>query len=129
LVVGQWVYRHTDRRRFSTGYPAEPQYRDAAERKVSEIKQRLAQPESDLVTDIMEAYLVDLEARAVDKDRPRRTWAHTKPFFGALVPGDIGRTTRRDYTDFRRRKNISYTTINKELSYLRAGLRWDDKNF
>ncbi|MBF0251664.1 MAG: site-specific integrase [Alphaproteobacteria bacterium] len=55
-------------------------------------------------------------------------WKRLKPHFGHLRPDQINRMTCRAYTEDRRRAGVSDGTIIKELTTLRAALRWHDKN-
>lgn len=112
-------------RRFSTGYPAEPKYRGAAEQEAGKIVKRLKQPSTNLVADIMSAYLSDAEERNIHVDRQRYAWKALEPFFGQMTPDQIDRPASRKYAASR---NVSDGTINRELRTLRAALRWNDKN-
>lgn len=76
--------------------------------------------------DIMTAYLADREGRP-SHSRAVDAWKRLAPHFGHLRPADISRQTCREYVAMRSRRAKPGTII-KELSVLRAGLRWQDKN-
>lgn len=76
--------------------------------------------------DIMSAYLADREDRP-SYSRSLDAWKRLGPHFGNLRPGDIGRQTCREYASIRGRRAKPGTII-KELSVLRAALRWHDRN-
>lgn len=78
------------------------------------------------VAEIMQAYLEDRQGR---RSHPRAAdaWKRLGPHFGNLRPVDIGRPTCREYIAIRGRRAKPGTII-KELSVLRAGLRWHDRN-
>ena len=75
---------------------------------------------------IMTAYLADREGRP-SHSRSKDAWKRLAPHFGHLRPGDIGRQTCREYAAMRGRRAKAGTII-KELSVLRAALRWHDRN-
>lgn len=81
----------------------------------------------DTVTDIMDAYLID-KSNKPSHDRMKWAWERLKPFFGHLRPDQITRPKCREYTEKRRRRKRGDNTIRKELTTLRSGLRWHDKN-
>lgn len=76
--------------------------------------------------DIMKAYLADRQGRA-SHTRSADAWKRLEPHFGRLRPADIGRQTCREYAAMRARR-VKPGTIIKELSVLRAALRWHDKH-
>lgn len=78
------------------------------------------------VAEIMPAYLADREGR-VSHVRSVDAWKRLAPHFGHLRPQDIKRQTCREYAMMRGRR-VQAATIIKELSVLRAALRWQDKN-
>lgn len=78
------------------------------------------------VADIMKAYLADREGRP-SHSRAQDAWKRLQPTFGHLRPADIGRAVCREYAAIRGRR-VKPGTIIKELSVLRAALRWHDKN-
>lgn len=77
-------------------------------------------------SDIMAAYLADREGRP-SHSRSKDAWKRLLPHFGHLRPGDIGRQACREYAAMRGRRAKAGTII-KELSVLRAALRWHDRN-
>lgn len=80
----------------------------------------------ELVADIVPAYLEDRKGRA-SHSRSADAWKRLAPHFGHLRPADISRQTCREYAAMRSRR-VRPGTIIKELSVLRAALRWHDKN-
>jgi len=78
------------------------------------------------VADIMTAYLADREGKP---SHPRLcdAWKRLGPHFGHLRPAEVTRRVCQEYTAMRRRR-VKPGTVIKELSILRAGLRWHDRN-
>lgn len=76
--------------------------------------------------EIMTAYLADRKGRA-SHSRAVDAWKRLGPHFGNMRPADIGRQVCREYVAIRGRRAKPGTII-KELSVLRAALRWQDKN-
>lgn len=66
------------------------------------------------------------------KDKPRErasyAWKQLCNTFGHLRPDQVDRPLCRSYTTARLKDGASHGTIIKELSTLRAALRWHDKN-
>ena len=121
---GKWVIR-LDGNRYSTGYDASEENRDAAERKASAIAKALTfTPQGDKVGDIMRAYLNDKhdDADCVDPDRLSYAWKVLEPHFGDLMPEEVDRKRCRAY--HKARKGRRAGTINKELRTLRTALNW-----
>lgn len=77
------------------------------------------------IADLVPLYLADKEGRP-GTERGRYAWLQLKPVFGHLRPGQIDRPLCRAYIQKRRRANAADGTIIKELSVLRAALRWHD---
>lgn len=104
----------------------------AAERAASELRRQLARPVGETAGEIFKAYLADKavsERPLVDGgERPAHAWKALEPFFGALRPEEITRETSREYIKRRRGSGRADGTIRKEMSTLRAALRWHDKN-
>lgn len=92
-------------------------------------KQRLADfqniPVGEGVADIFAAYAEDRKGR-VSHDRMLYAWDKLKGHFGYLRADQIDRMTCRSYTAKRRRDGVSDGTIIKELTVLRAAIRWDN---
>lgn len=84
-------------------------------------------PVGDTAADIFSAYTDDRKDRTTHT-RMLDAWKRLKPHFGYLRPDQITRMTCRAYTEERRRDKVSDGTIIKELTTLRAALRWNDKN-
>ena len=93
-------------------------------------EQRLADemttPTGATVADIMEAYMIEKDASAARPDRIRTAWKALGPWFGWLRPDQVTRAGCREYATGRRGLGRQNGTINKELSILRAALRWHD---
>lgn len=126
---GKWcavTYVDGRRQRTSLGYDAKPENRDAAERASRSIGRQLATPVANTVGAIMDAYLAD--TRAISKTRLEDAWKALKPTFAKLMPIDVTRDVCRQYAAKRGRAGRQSGTIAKELSTLRAGLRWHDRN-
>lgn len=98
--------------------------RDQAERNLADLKRALA-GKTETVADIMEAYLADRDGIATAPERLRYAWKALKPTFGHLRPGQIDRALCRRYAATRGGK---VGTVIKELTVLRAGLRWQNKH-
>lgn len=113
-----WYARRPDGKRFSL------RTRDKSEalRKAADLERA---PKGDTVSDVMEAYLRD------KADKPgiagmNDAWTQLAGHFAHLRPDQITRSTCREY--WLRRAGRSNGTIIKELSTLRAALRWADPN-
>ncbi len=96
--------------------------RAEAERAFADFLKRWNAP-GETIADIMQAYLRDKRSTAADAGRLDYAWAALKHMFGRLRPDQITRDLCRDYAA---RRNASPGTIRRELSTLRAGLRWFD---
>ncbi|MCH7936638.1 MAG: site-specific integrase [Proteobacteria bacterium] len=83
-------------------------------------------PKTNRIKDIMEAYLAD--TKAISKDSLQYAWNRLDPHFGGLTPEGVTRQSCRRYIKKRKNDGVVPGTINKELSTLRAGLRWHDRN-
>lgn len=79
------------------------------------------------MAEIMEGYLEDRKDRAA-VDRLEYAWKALKPHFGHLHPRHVTKITSRAYVEARRRAGVQDGTIERELSCLRAGLYWADRN-
>lgn len=93
--------------------------RDAAQAALADLQR---EPVGDTVASIYKAYLSD-------KGTERANWAWKKlsDTFGGLRPDQIDRARCRAYV-IKRRKDVGDGTIHTELTFLRAALRWRDKN-
>lgn len=96
---------------------------DVAARRFEDLKRGQARKQ-DTCAAIVEAYFAD---RGMS-DAQKYAWQALQPHFGHLRPDQVSRQLCRDYAADRRRSNRSDGTIIKELSVLRAALRWADKN-
>lgn len=97
--------------------------RDRAERNLIDLKKALA-GKTETVADIMEAYLADRDGIATAPERLRYAWKALQGTFGHLRPDQIDRFLCRHYAATRGAKA---GTVIKELTVLRAGLRWQNK--
>jgi hypothetical protein len=61
-------------------------------------------------------------------ERARWAWKRLEGHFGALRPDQIDRPCCRKYTATRRKDGVGNGTIWSELTFLRAALRWKDRN-
>lgn len=96
--------------------------RAVAERRLVDFaKSRQAKPST--VAEIFGAYLEDKGV-----ERARFAWKRLAPVFAHLRPDQVDRPLCRDYAARRRKAGALDGTIIKELSALRAALRWHDKN-
>lgn len=96
--------------------------RAQAEREFADFLKRWNAP-GETIAEIMAAYIQDKTVSAVDVERLRYAWARLRPMFGSLRPDQVTRQLCRSYTESRSR---SPGTIRRELTTLRAGLRWFD---
>lgn len=102
--------------------------RAEAERRLVDLARGLRAPAT-LVADIVERYIEDrLPSHPAGGERARYAWLRLKPVFGHLRPDQIDRPLCRAYAAARRRHGAQDGTIIKELSTLRAALRWQDRN-
>lgn len=100
--------------------------REAAERRLEDLKRALRRPSS-TVAQIAEAYLADRPGMASIVNI-RFALSRVTPVMGHLRPDQVDRAICRAYTLRRRRQGVKDGTVIKELSALRAALRWQDKN-
>lgn len=75
----------------------------------------------------MAAWLADLEARGRPVQRQKDAWKALAPTFADLRPDHVTGLLCRGYMGQRRAMGRQDGTIAKELSTLRAALRWHDK--
>jgi len=100
--------------------------RETAERHLIDFEISLRR-KATTVAEIMDLYLADKAALA-GGERARYAWKRLDPVFGHLRPDQVDRPLCRAYVLQRRRAKALDGTIIKELSSLRAALRWQDKN-
>jgi integrase len=120
LYRGQWsaVWREdgqTKRRSLRTADRA------SAQRTLEAL--RLAVPAGNTVSQVYAAYL-----GAKGTTRAVWAWAQLNSSFGEMVPAQVNRTACQAYTKKRRAAGVSDGTIHTELTFLRAALRFADKN-
>lgn len=96
--------------------------RDEAQRALDDYQKHLAKPQND-VESIFQAYLIDKGT-----ERARWAWKRLQEHFGPLRPDQIDRPCCRRYTSARRKDGVGDGTIWSELTFLRAALRWHDRN-
>lgn len=99
--------------------------RETASRRLIDLEAELKQKPV-TVAEIVEAYRTDKATKPV-AERAKFAWQHLSPVFGHLRPDQVDRARTRAYAAMRRRAEIKDGTIIKELSILRAALRWNDK--
>ena len=100
--------------------------RDRAEQRLADFKKQAERPTIS-VREIVGAYLAE-KSDAASFDIMTYTQKPVLGFFGALRPDQIGRRECRAYSDGRRSEGKQNGTIIKELSFLRAALRWSNPN-
>jgi integrase len=83
-------------------------------------------PKGDTVADIMKAYLADKQDKPSYETGMLGAWKALQPHFGHLRPDQITRKVSKEY--WVRRAGKSNGTIIKDLTVLRAALKWHDKN-
>lgn len=100
--------------------------RETAERRLIDFQGSLRK-KATTVAEIMELYLADKAAQA-GGERARYAWKRLAPVFRHLRPDQVDRPLCRAYALQRRRAGAQDGTIIKELSAMRAALRWQDRN-
>lgn len=106
--------------------------RSVAEHALTDFRVAIEGP-AETVGEIMQRFIADRESRKIDAagrkyhERVSFSWKNLEPHFGNLRPKDVTRQACRGYTTERRR-DASDGTIIKELSTLKAALRWYDRN-
>lgn len=93
--------------------------RDAATAALADLE---SGPVGDSVASIYAGYLTDKGT-----ERARWAWKQLADTFGALRPDQIDRSRCRAYVA-KRRKDVGDGTIHTELTFLRAALKWHNKN-
>lgn len=83
-------------------------------------------PKGDTVADIVKAYLADKADKPSYETGMLGSWKALQPHFGHLRPDQITRKVSKEY--WVRRAGKSNGTIIKDLTVLRAALKWHDKN-
>lgn len=103
------------------------QDRQDAERQLADFQIKSAADRT-LVSEIMDAYLIDRDQTAANPVRIRDAWKRLKPHFGHLRPDQVNRVLCRSYCVRRTKDGVGEGTIRTELQYLRAGLRFANPN-
>ena len=93
-----------------------------AEQAFADFVKRFNAP-GDTIADVMQAYLRDKEHGTADHERLVHAWKRLRHVFGTLRPDQVTRDLCREYIAMR---SAAAGTIRRELSVLRAGLRWFD---
>lgn len=121
LYRGEWCAYWRD----EAGRPRRRSLRTKNREAAQRVLVDLQNPSQTLTTvgEIVEAYLADKGV-----ERARYAWKRLAPILGHLRPDQVNRATCRAYTAKRRRDGSQDGTIIKELSALRAALRWHDKH-
>src|SRR5271163_387559 len=96
--------------------------REVAQRALDDYQAQLSKPQN-TVASIYGAYLADK-----GKERAKWAWKRLEGHFGALRPDQVDRPSCRSYVAARRKDGVGDGTIWSELTFLRAALRWHDKN-
>ena len=97
------------------------QDRHAADRALADYERLLATP-TGTVGSIYVAYLADKGT-----ERARWAWKQLAPAFSQIRPDQVNRAACRAYVAARR-QTVGDGTIHTELTFLRAALRWHDRN-
>lgn len=96
--------------------------RAEAEREFADFVKRWNAP-GETIADIMRAYLREKKHTVSDYERLENAWKALQPAFGSLRPDQIDRAGTRQYVAIRA---AAPGTIRRELSVLRAAVRWFD---
>lgn len=101
------------------------QDRETAERRLIDLEKSLRK-KATLVSEMLDNYLADKDDKASIANL-RFALKPIRPVFGHLRPDQIDRPLCRAYRAQRHRQGVKDGTVIKELSTLRAALRWHDK--
>lgn len=121
---GSWaIYTREDGRakRQSLG----TQDRADAERMLNQIAKG---PDAETIGRIMALYIADAQTRLASPESAKFAWKRLAPHCETLPPEAITRAWSLQYTDRRRKSGAADGTISRELTVLRAGLRWHNPN-
>lgn len=99
--------------------------RETAERRLKDLEQSLRK-KATLVAEMLDFYLEEKADKASIANL-RFALKPIRPVFGHLRPDQIDRALCRAYRAQRHRQGVKDGTVIKELSTLRAALRWSDK--
>jgi integrase len=102
------------------------QDREVAERRLRDLELSL-RTKATVVAQMIDNYLADKDANPWIENL-RFALKPIRPVFGHLRPDQIDRALCRAYRAQRHRQGVKDGTVIKELSTLRAALRWHDKN-
>jgi integrase len=98
--------------------------RAEAERRLKDLERA---PAGDTVADIMASYLAEKKHSARSYQGMESAWRSAKATFGNLRPDQIDRPLSRSYIMQRRKAGVSDGTIIKEMSVVRAGVKWANR--
>ncbi len=99
--------------------------RAVAEQRLADLNRQSTGP-LDSIADIYEAYCKEKAPGLASFERIPGAWKVLKPHFGSLRPDQVTRLACRNYAKARKCAGRKDGTILKELSLLRAILRWHD---
>lgn len=120
---GKWCsVVHVEGKRFRRSLgnlDATPENYPAAQRACADLERAIAQPKSDTIADIVDAYLAD--TKAITSEYMRWMWGVLKPHCAGLRPDQIDRAWCRKYAA---KRGKAAATIRKEISFLAAAIRW-----
>lgn len=126
LYRGAWCAVWRDPERGTQRRSLRTKDRAAAEQALVDFRKALDRPVGGTVDTIVAAYLAEKDQTAAAPRRLHEAWTPLKPHFAALRPDQIDRQACRTYVATRARKGVGAGTIRRELSMLRAALRWHD---
>jgi integrase len=126
----RWALVHYDaegkRKRIVVWGDDREENRPLAEREARRVLRERARPVEQTCGAIYAAYLAD--TAALSKTRMDDAWKALRGAFAPLAPKDVTREVCRSYAKQRRAAGRKDSTIRSELIYLRAALRWADRN-
>lgn len=128
---GKWcAIVHIDGQRYRRslgGLDATPENYPAAQRACVDLERALAQPDTDLVGDIVDAYLTAKE----NPDRPAITIDYMKWMWGVIKPHCAGlrvdQIDRKWCQEYAKKRGKAPATVRKEIGFLAAAIRWAGK--
>ena len=128
---GKWAAR-IGGKRYSTGFAATEDNRDAAERAADHIGREIAAAQAEnKCGPIIRAYLKDMPNRAkprVVSPQQQNVADKVAKYFEDMTPAEVTRDICRLYLTKNREVGLSDQTTRNRLSTLRAALKWKDPN-
>jgi len=79
------------------------------------------------VAAIYQAYVAERAVEGRSTTRMHDAWKRLAPAFGSLLPNHIDKATCRNYAAARRRQGMSDGTVHLELGYLRAAMKYAER--